>query len=58
MHGGSGDMIVGHNGGFPGINGTLGMHLDTGYTLAVPSNYDRGASIVEQKINELLGAGR
>jgi len=58
LHGGPGNKIVGHSGGFPGINGTLGMHLDTGYTVAVLSNYDRGASIVEQKINELLGVGR
>jgi CubicO group peptidase (beta-lactamase class C family) len=50
-----GDRIVGHAGGFPGINGKLDMHLDTGYTVAVLSNYDRAAETVASKIGELIG---
>lgn len=35
---------VGHSGGFDGINSNLDIFLDTGYTSAVMSNYDMGAS--------------
>jgi len=53
--GGSPDnRIVGHSGGFPGISAVLDMHLDTGYTVAVLSNYDGGATIINQKLIELL----
>ena len=54
LQGEPGNRIVGHSGGFPGINSVLEMHLDTGYTIAVMSNYDRGAMPVANKINELL----
>ncbi|MDH5467422.1 MAG: beta-lactamase family protein [Candidatus Aminicenantes bacterium] len=46
--------VVGHSGGFPGINGNLDIFLDKGYIVAVLSNYDRGASPVADKINQLL----
>jgi CubicO group peptidase (beta-lactamase class C family) len=46
--------VVGHGGGFPGINGQLDLYLDKGYIVAVLSNYDRGASPVAQKISQLL----
>ncbi|UCC39206.1 MAG: beta-lactamase family protein [Candidatus Aminicenantes bacterium] len=46
--------VVGHGGGFPGINGNLDVFVDTGYIVAVLSNYDRGASPVAQKISQLL----
>lgn len=49
-----GERIIGHNGGFPGINSTLKMYMRSGYTLAILSNYDRGAAIVEKEFNELL----
>lgn len=49
-----GERIIGHNGGFPGISSTLNMYMQSGYTLAVMSNYDNGASIIENKFNELL----
>lgn len=46
--------VVGHSGGFPGINSVLQMYLDSGFTLAAMSNYDGGAQLVEQKVTELL----
>jgi len=46
--------VVGHGGGFPGINGQLDIYLDKGYIVAVLSNYDQGASPVAQKISQLL----
>jgi CubicO group peptidase (beta-lactamase class C family) len=49
-----GNRIVGHSGGFAGINSNLSMFLDTGYTFAVMSNYDMGAEPIVDKIEELL----
>jgi len=49
-----GNRMVGHTGGFPGINSRLDMYLDKGVTVAVMSNYDRGAELVGQKLAELL----
>ncbi|MHC5111456.1 MAG: serine hydrolase domain-containing protein [Planctomycetota bacterium] len=49
------DTIVGHSGGFPGINSTLDMYLKSGFTLAVMSNYDQGASTISEKCRELIG---
>jgi CubicO group peptidase (beta-lactamase class C family) len=46
--------VVGHSGGFPGINGRLDIYLDKGYIVAVLSNYDNGASPVARRISELL----
>ena len=46
--------VVGHGGGFPGINGNLDIFIDKGYIVAVLSNYDRGASPVADKITQLL----
>ena len=57
ISGESGDRIVGHGGGFPGINSNLDMFLDSGYTAVVMSNYDRGAEPIKSKMRELL-AGR
>jgi len=48
------ERVVGHGGGFSGINSNLDMFLDSGYTAAVMSNYDMGAQAVEGKIRELL----
>lgn len=48
------NRIVGHGGGFSGINSNLSIFLDTGYTSAVMSNYDMGADPVASKIEELL----
>jgi CubicO group peptidase (beta-lactamase class C family) len=50
-----GTRIVGHSGGFPGINSDLSMYLDKGYTVAVMSNYDPpAAQRVSNKVRELL----
>lgn len=46
--------VVGHGGGFSGINGRLDIYLDKGYIVAVLSNYDNGANPVAQKISQLL----
>ena len=46
--------IVGHSGGFVGINSNLDMYLDSGYTVVVLSNYSGGSQAVNQKIRELL----
>ncbi|MGM0880759.1 MAG: serine hydrolase domain-containing protein [Bacillota bacterium] len=53
MHG---ERIIGHNGGFPGVSALLNMYLNSGYTLAVLSNYDpdRGVIGVHQKFDEML----
>jgi CubicO group peptidase (beta-lactamase class C family) len=50
--------VVGHSGGFPGINGDLSMYLDSGYTVAVLSNLGQGASMIEAKARELIVQGR
>ncbi len=49
-----GNRVVGHNGGFPGISALLDIHLDKGFTVAVLSNYDRGAGLVGGKLAELF----
>jgi len=46
--------IVGHGGGFSGINGKLDIYLDKGYIVAVLSNYDSGASPVARKIEKFI----
>lgn len=52
----NGQRIVGHGGGAPGINAVLDMYLNSGYTVAVMSNYDGAASMVARKLEELLTA--
>jgi hypothetical protein len=50
-----GTHIVGHNGGFPGINSQLDIYLGKGYTVAVMSNYDPpAAQHVTKRIRALL----
>ncbi len=46
--------VVGHSGGFPGINANLDIFVDSGYIVAVMTNYDRAASPVARKIKSLL----
>jgi len=58
IEGEPGNRIVGHGGGFSGINSNLDMFLDSGYTSVVMSNYDMGARPVASKIKELLGTRR
>ncbi len=52
---GAAGRVVGHGGGFPGINSNLDIYLDSGTIVAVMSNTDRGASPVAAKIGEWLG---
>jgi CubicO group peptidase (beta-lactamase class C family) len=48
--------IVGHGGGGPGINSQLDMYPELGYTVAVMSNYDQGATPVANRLRwELSG---
>jgi hypothetical protein len=50
-----GTRIVGHSGGFSGINGQLDIYIDRGYTVAVLSNYDPPtAKRVVNKLRDLL----
>ncbi|MFC2161728.1 serine hydrolase domain-containing protein, partial [Acidobacteriota bacterium] len=46
--------VVGHSGGFPGINSNLDIYLDKGYVIAVMSNLDNGALPLSRQINTLL----
>ena len=46
--------VVGHSGGFSGINANLDIFVDAGYIVAAMTNYDRAASPVARKIKKLL----
>jgi CubicO group peptidase (beta-lactamase class C family) len=46
--------VVGHSGGFPGINSQLDIYLDSGYIVAVMSNVDTGASPLARAIRTIL----
>jgi CubicO group peptidase (beta-lactamase class C family) len=47
--------VVGHGGGFPGINSALDIYLDKGCTVAVMSNYDPpAAQRVADKLRNLI----
>ncbi|HLN62268.1 MAG TPA: serine hydrolase domain-containing protein [Symbiobacteriaceae bacterium] len=51
----SGARVVGHSGGFSGINSVLDIYPDLGYNVIVMSNYDPpAAQRVSMKIHELL----
>jgi len=50
--------VVGHNGGFVGISAALAIYVDTGYTIAVLSNYGGAAELVRNKSAELIAQGR
>jgi hypothetical protein len=53
-----GGRIVGHSGGFPGINSQLDIYVGDDYTVAVMSNYGGGAQPVVEKARTLILAGR
>jgi len=46
--------VVGHSGGFDGINSKLDIYLDSGYIVAVMSNVDMGAGPLARKLGQLL----
>jgi len=50
------DRVVGHGGGFAGINSNLDMFLDSSWTAAVMSNSDYGAEPVKSKMREMIAA--
>ena len=50
--------IVGHSGGFPGINSQLDIYVGEDYTVAVMSNYGGGAQPIIEKARSLLLAGK
>ncbi|MGD2154179.1 MAG: serine hydrolase domain-containing protein [Gemmatimonadales bacterium] len=47
--------VVGHGGGFTGINGDLAIFVEAGYVVAVLSNYSNGASPLSGRIQDLIG---
>ena len=51
---GPGGKVVGHAGGFEGINSQLDIYVDSGYIVAVMSNYDNGASPLANRIGLIL----
>jgi CubicO group peptidase (beta-lactamase class C family) len=51
---GPGGKVVGHSGGFDGINSQLDIYVDSGYIVAVMSNIDNGASPLANKIGRTL----
>jgi CubicO group peptidase (beta-lactamase class C family) len=53
-----GGKIVGHSGGFPGINSQLDVYVGEEYTFAVMANYGGAAQRVAQKVRTLVLAGR
>ena len=53
-----GGRVVGHSGGFLGINSQLDIFLGEGYTLVVMSNYGTGAQPIVEKARPLILAGR
>lgn len=52
------EKIVGHNGGFPGLNSELDIFLDQGYIIVVMSNHDRGAQPIARRVRELISNNR
>ncbi len=54
LDGETGRRRVGHSGGFPGISAFFEMYLDDGYTVVVLSNYSDAATLVAEKLSELL----
>lgn len=48
------ERIIGHGGGAPGINADLAIYMNSGYIVAVMSNYSNGAMVINNKIERLL----
>ena len=53
-----GGRVVGHSGGFNGINSQLDIYVGEDYTLAVMSNYGDGAQPIIDKARTLMLAGQ
>jgi len=54
----NGVRIVGHSGGFPGVNSQLDMYPDLGYTVVVMANYDDAARPVVERLRLQLTGQR
>ncbi len=52
---GAAGKVVGHGGGFPGLNGNLDIFADRGYIVAVLANYNNAASPVAGQIKQMIG---
>lgn len=50
----SAGKVVGHGGGFPGINSNLDIFLDSNYIVIVMSNYSSAASPVVNEIRQFI----
>jgi CubicO group peptidase (beta-lactamase class C family) len=50
--------VVGHSGGFFGINSDLAIYVDAGYTLAVMANQGEAAEPISQLARRLLAQGK
>jgi CubicO group peptidase (beta-lactamase class C family) len=50
----NGVRIVGHGGGGPGINSNLDIYPSAGYVVAVMSNYDGGAQLINERLRLAL----
>jgi CubicO group peptidase (beta-lactamase class C family) len=48
------ESVVGHSGGFPGINSILQIYKKSGYIYAIMSNYSQGISAVNARLAALL----
>jgi CubicO group peptidase (beta-lactamase class C family) len=51
---GSDERIIGHSGGFPGVDTQFDMYLDSGYTVIVLSNYEFVAEPVVMRLQRML----
>jgi CubicO group peptidase (beta-lactamase class C family) len=51
---GAAGKVVGHGGGFLGINANLDIFVDRGYIAAVMTNYDGAGAPVDTRIGELI----
>ncbi len=50
--------VVGHSGGFTGINSEMSLHPASGYVVVVLSNYDNGANPLVRRFEEMLAQVR
>jgi D-alanyl-D-alanine carboxypeptidase len=53
----NGERIIGHGGGAAGVNANLAMFMNSGWTVALMSNYDQGIMLLRGKIEKLLTQG-
>jgi len=50
----NGVLIVGHNGGAPGVGAQLDIYPDLGYIVVILTNYDGALMPVHAKTHEIL----